>query len=356
MSSFICLFPWWEDGHISQCVKNNYCGLLFPLGIIPISLLLLLGYSCTHRHKTRLSGYGPIHIDIDDDRDGPKQHTGAQPYHITISRRVQLLETFVLLFDIISTFIILIRGYSAGPYGSVILSIYLFVLLVARQYNSTWSAVLQPHSEALYYVQWLCIAFIAHETLVSNVRGLVFIATLVRLGLFTDLILIHWTAPRTRDSHGDAHDNLRRDEGASTLSRLFFSWTDPLLWKAFRTGTLETSDLYMLNNQLSSSVITANFSTKTKSQLSFLWRIFQLLKFDLLRQGAWATVRSVFVFVPPILIKSILEYFEHPSNIELARNIWFYVFGLLISGLIAGISSCQCDCMFLREKKQNPTN
>jgi hypothetical protein len=76
------------------------------------------------------------------------------------------------------------------------------------------------------------------------------------------------------------------------------------------SATLHVSDLYELNHNHKSEVLAPQFSSIVNAPM--LSRLFGFFKYDLLRQGGWATVNSVAVFVPPILIRFIIEYLEAP--------------------------------------------
>lgn len=146
---------------------------------------------------------------------------------------------------------------------------------------------------------------------------------------------------QSSDCNNDTISEPGRDETASLLSRLTFFWVNDLIWKASRT-TLEASDLYPLNRKQISVILASRFRTTTASKNTLRWRIYHFFKYDLLGQGAWAAVMSIAVFIPPILIRLILEYMESPAGT--ARNTaWLYVGEILSSGLLAGIADCQCE-------------
>lgn len=257
-----------------------------------------------------------------------------------VPQRMRILEAFALILDIVISLILQIRTDHDKYLGTLLLSVFLVALVAARDHNSRLYPSLRSHSEALYYVQWACIVIIAQTKLDAQQSKLTQIAFLLRVVLFTGLILIHWMAPRV--AYGNIYTStLGRDERASLYSRFQFSWLNELLWKAFRAGPLERSDLYPLNKRLTSILVTPAFRTQTTYSLSMLGRIFQFMRADLLKQGVRAAVTSVAVFVPPLLIKRILEYLDSSSDIPI-RTAWYYVFGLLISSLIAGVADCQC--------------
>lgn len=345
MPSFSCPDPWWKDGYISQCPKDAYFAFLFPIAAVLFSICLLcLRQVCGRRQYRRPF---PAHDTIIPTNDNHGSRRAIQPYNVSIySRRMQIVETIVIAVDIIGFSAVLFGGFSTGPYGSLWLSVYLFVLSLARHHGCVSS--IGFHRQYLYLVQWVCILVVAHETLLTSVDTLTRLTILFRLGLYTGLIVIHWTTPRRPPSYktGDS-SSMSPGETASPFSWLLFTWVDGLLWKAFRTGTLQGTDMFPLNQRLASGKITSKLNKSTKFfQVSLIRRVFRVLMVDFMRQGAWATVTSVLVFVPPFLIKLILEYLEQPYDVVSRRNVWMYVFGLLAGSLAAGIADCHCNCRF----------
>ncbi|MCJ1312553.1 hypothetical protein MMC25_006227 [Agyrium rufum] len=122
-----------------------------------------------------------------------------------------------------------------------------------------------------------------------------------------------------------------------------FSWINGLVWKAFRR-TLEASDLYQLDRNQMSAILAPGFRATTIAALPLLWRLYHFFKLDVITQGTWAAVNSVMVFIPPMLIKGILQYLESPDGTA-RSTAWLYVIGLLISGLLISIPDCQCNWM-----------
>lgn len=352
MAALLCSSPWWTDGHVSACVEIRYLGFFIPVAASLTSVVLIcLWHFRLWNNKISNHSYEPLATDEDDGDNENTPHAESEPWRVPqcstmISWRLQILEAFLLSVDIIIGTVLLIHSH----HWTLLLSIYPLAILAIRllRHSSKLRMVLRGHSEALYCVQWLCIAPVAHAALTDQTHGRAFWAAPLRLGLITGLVLVHWTASRAPSKQQeDAWDGdgdsglLGRDETASLLSRLFFSWLDPLLWKAFRAGPLEPVDLYPLSHRLVSAIITQEFRAKSSSSLSIIWRAFHLLKLDLLRQGMWAALTGVLVFAPPYLIKLILEYLESPGDTR-TSTAWVFVLGLFVSSAVAGIAESQC--------------
>ncbi len=328
----LCPLPWWQDGHWTACVVDRYLRTLIPLASCLVSIALIIFYICyTRRRRPRSYGFAALPAAF----DGQK----ALQYQTAIPRPLQILEAAAIVTDAAITITHLVRRDDGVTFAAPLLSAYLLLLVVARDPRGELGARLPAHSAALYSVQLICTALI-----VASAEGFTRTTLLVRLGLFTALVLIHAAAPRAPmgkwvEADGDVRP-LGPEETASLLSRLAFSWIDGLLWKALRAGPLEAATLYPLGPANASAVVVPAFHRRS-APAPLIWRIFYFLRRDLLRQGAWAALSSIAVFVPPMLMRFILEYLESPTSTALS-TAWLSVGGLLVSSLIAGIGDCQC--------------
>ncbi|RAO67757.1 uncharacterized protein BHQ10_003769 [Talaromyces amestolkiae] len=64
----------------------------------------------------------------------------------------------------------------------------------------------------------------------------------------------------------------------------------------------------------------------------------------MLRQGGWAALNSVFILLPPVLIRAILQHLEYPDTI-LKSTAWLCAGGILVAGAVSSIAGSQCDWM-----------
>lgn len=306
---------------------------------------------------TYTQGFLPVASDDDDHRDD-EDHLEAltdqeHKVRVVISPRAQLLELVALIIDICACLTRIYHESDRKSVAAVVFPTYLAILLATRlrlsRGLSDLPTAIRAHAEALYCVQWPCLFFLAHTTWVVEADYFRLEVALIRLAAFTCLVLVHWTAPRLPEGHQEngasigTSKNPSREETASFLSALLFAWMEPLLWEAFRGRRLDASkvaDTYPLAHCLSSTIIASRFRAKTSSTKTILWRIFGFFKFELLKQGLWAALTGVLVFLPPIFIKLILEYLE--STTVKASTAWLYVFGLFAASFMAGLADCQC--------------
>ncbi|KAK3320254.1 putative ATP-dependent bile acid permease [Cercophora scortea] len=340
MTELLCTTPPWQDGHISRCVIET----LVPLSASLISFAILCLWQLIH-WKQHFGSHRPVasHADSFEGTAAEDKSTFHVRYTAKIPRPFRLLEAAGLFAEFIANLAFFITEESRASGAPLVFSAYLLALVVARSLaQHTTRAHLASHSASLYAVQLIYSAFAAHAALFDQHQAPSFTPILIRLGLFTGLVLIHGLAPRTPTHDGaDDFPVPGLEERASLISRLLFSWINSLLRKAYKAGPLEATDLFPLSPLRSSAVVVPQFHTKAHHGTSLLWRIFFLLKKDLLLQGAWAGASSVAVCLPPILIRFILEHLEAPETIT-RGTAWLCVTGLLVSNLIAGISNCQC--------------
>lgn len=333
---------WWIEENASLCQELRDIALIIPPVAILASLLSIYWSFRNLRRNQLLNGSQQEFLPFsynNRSEDVAPEPTHTKPCTPTISPPFQVLEAALLTIYIFVEIVIEVRGWSAGK---LLLPVYLVILIGARCAFPQLRALLRDNSEALYGVQCIYIVAIPQASLGTQ-PGAPWSYGWIHLALCAALLLIHWTAPRRPSSKDDLDaPAVGRDETASLLSGLSFSWMDGLLRKAFRAGSLEEPGLHALNRNLASAVVTQEFRTRTTPATSLLRRMFHYLKIDILRQGVWAAVNSIFVFVPAMLIKLILEDLESPDR-DTSQSAWPYVFGLLVASILAGAPACQCS-------------
>lgn len=301
--TLLCSSPIWIDGHVSDCVINNYLGKVVPLVTCLVSITI---HNIGHLFPfiSRTMSRNPNILERRTFYPDPKSST-------TISPRISQLEIAAIIADInISVFLLVGIEDTADHLEVFISALYstylLFLALVRKTLQDTnTSHELQRHSIVLYAIQLVCLAVINHALAIQKLGLFILTASLLRFVIFTVLCLCHWTAPRSttpriiKEDDWSPSDTSKQDR-ASTISRLTFSWLNGLVWKSFR-ATLEISDLYQLSHNHKSGIIIPRFQVKTPVTLSLLRRLYRVVKYDMLQQGGWAALNSLFVLLPPRL-------------------------------------------------------
>ncbi|KAI0160728.1 P-loop containing nucleoside triphosphate hydrolase protein [Xylariaceae sp. FL1272] len=245
-----------------------------------------------------------------------------------------------IVVDCILTAVLLVlRKYGVGI-ASPLVSAYLLALALLRDHRYGSRTHLDTHSSILYSLQALSIITITHSAFIKGLDNVTRIAQLMRLVLFLGLITIHGFAPRVETQQRDDNNPGSEENRASFFFRLTFPWANGLLWNAYRAGPLEKEDLGPLSYEQRSPFVVSFYDHNSTATLP--WNVFQFIKWDILQQGAWAAVTSVFVFVPPFLLKIILEYLDDMEYPSKNHDIWNAVAGILVAALMAGVTESQC--------------
>lgn len=336
----------WIDGHVSDCVIVNFLGKVIPFVICSASIAI---YGLKHL-------YPPILKAIFRYRKVPESrifNPEATPLAI-ISPRISQLEIGAILADIhISVFLLVGIGELTdhlATFISAVSSTYLlFLALVRKTLRETCVGYeLQHHSIVIYAIQVTCLAITNHAMIIKTTQIFVLTANILRFVVFIVLCLCHWTAPKlpiSRQLNGDDIStlNISKQETASFISCLTFSWLNDLVWKSFR-ATLEVYDLYQLPYRQKCGIIIPYFQSTTTATSPLLRRLYRIVKYDMLRQGGWAALNSVFILLPPVLIRAILQHLEYPETI-LKSTAWLCAGGILVAGAVSSIAGSQCDWM-----------
>lgn len=224
MSSLLCHFPWWEDGRVSLCMERSYPVPLTPIVASAISLVFIVWPYCFDRreYQSRPRGFEPVAGHGDGEVE-PSGVPTTQQCITAIHWHARILEDVCLVADLVVCTTTLIKGGERILAGTVLLSTWLLVSILCRHRDAELRGALQLHLERLYYAKWFCVSLTAHTEIVEQHEDLACFAILLRLIIYTGLVLIHWTAPRLPAHHEQESEaevinvlTLARDETAST--------------------------------------------------------------------------------------------------------------------------------------------
>ena len=131
------------------------------------------------------------------------------------------------------------------------------------------------------------------------------------------------------------------EEHASILSRITFGWVDGILWAGYRNpdNLLDLWDIPLSDKPV---VVLHKFQRFSGYNIRLIWRLLWHLSWSLLLQGFWALCAIVFIFVPVILLKLLLEYIEDPLHSS-KNAAWLYVVLLLAFGCLKAIAESQAS-------------
>lgn len=197
------------------------------------------------------------------------------------------------------------------------------------------------HTAALYWILWFISTALFRSKIVHPGPGIsqrLSIGTFVLNTILALIALISRKGNRNVILVREGEIEPSRETRASVLSILTFGWLDPLILSGWRKP-LEIERVWNVLPKEKAGAVLSNYRLFKKTGMLTI----HLLKFfaaDLLFQQIWSIIAALFIFVPTLLLKAILEYVEDPSSIP-ASTAWLYVVMLLGSGLVQGVADGQ---------------
>ena len=222
---------------------------------------------------------------------------------------------------------------------------YMMALAAVRLFSSTtkWHANLGiwNHTAILYGAQWLFEVVVFRSAIIHPRSGLSRALNITEFALSNLLVLVVLVSRKGNRAVVLEYENdlePSHEPLASVLSLASFSWVDSVVWLGYKK-TLELSDVWSLNPQDKATSVLADFRQMKKTH-GLALRLLFFFKRKVLIQGAWAMLSSIFMFLPTLLLKAILEYIEDPQ--DTSRNAaWLPVILLLFTGLVRAVSDGQ---------------
>lgn len=197
------------------------------------------------------------------------------------------------------------------------------------------------HSATLYITQWLLSVWIFRSVIVHP-RGWLSQATTIASFAITSVLVFIALGSRKGNTgvlleyEGDIEPS--QEPLASVLSLASFSWVDPIVWRGYRK-TLELADVWNVTLADKAETVLAHFRQVQKTH-SLAVRLLLHFKAQILIQGAWCMLASVFMFLPTLLLKAILEYLENTDTMPV-NVAWLYVILLFVTGVVQAVGDGQ---------------
>ncbi|KAL1958665.1 hypothetical protein VTO42DRAFT_4008 [Malbranchea cinnamomea] len=370
----VCDGPIWVVDDFSPCFQERFLNFIFPLTACGLSLLLITIHSLSHGLRNRrLKGYRPIpQIVVDHAEAGPASQEADDDVendlmlHKAISRTTEVslevdrprgrvllvvIEVLALISEIGINAALLSPAVGTGRLSKaptiarLSCWIYVFLLTVTRLLFATTErrnpVKLWKHTASLYGLLWLFIVFIFRSVIIHPPSGS--IATIVAVDFALSSLLIVLAATTRK---GNETLLVQREEGlappkdqfASVLSLLSFSWMDSLIWQGWKRS-LEICDVWNLRPSYQASAVLMDFR-RMKRTSALAVRLLRYFDRVLLIQGIWTIFAGLFTFLPTWLLKLILEHVEDPESVP--RNAaWLYVVLLFCCGVIQAVGDGQ---------------
>lgn len=197
------------------------------------------------------------------------------------------------------------------------------------------------HTASLYGLQWILTSLLFRSALIHPRSTLARNLVIAEFSLISALLIIALTSrkgnkPVTLDHKGDLKPS--KEPLASLFAIATFSWADSLVLTGYKR-TLELSDVWDLPMKDKAAAVIADFR-QVKRTCGLALFLLKYFKRSLLIQGAWAAFSNLFVFMPTLLLKAILEYVEDPRSVPV-NAAWFYVTLLFFTSLIQAVADGQ---------------
>lgn len=222
---------------------------------------------------------------------------------------------------------------------------YILFLVLVRLLLSTMDLFSAPrlwtHTALLYSAQWLFNIMVFRSAVIHPISRHALILSSVEFALSTLLFIIALTTRR-----GNKPVVVEREDGlepprhpmASLLSLATFAWLDPLVLKGYRQP-LELEDVWNLTPSQKAASVLSEFRQRQMTG-SLAWKLLRFFFGTILKQGAWTVFANLFVFVPSLLLKAILEYVENPRSTT-PNAAWLYAILLFCSAIVQGVADGQ---------------
>ncbi|KAJ5995063.1 hypothetical protein N7481_002040 [Penicillium waksmanii] len=360
-----CEGPVWAIDDLSRCFQRNV--LQLPLAACSLSLLLILvrlayRYVVSHKdvaYKVLVNDdAGEVPNSAETESDPmlfQAVQTESEHLQLEVDRprgeiAIVTLEIAALIGQL-ALYVVIFSTEGWGRHGGIpaIAGLvswgYILFLVLVRLLLSTMDLFSAPrlwtHTAILYSAQWLFNTMVFRSAVIHPISRNALILSSIQFSLTTLLFIIALTTRR-----GNKPVVVEREDGlepprhpmASLLSLATFAWLDPLVLKGYRQP-LELEDVWNLTpSQKAASVIT-DFR-KRQMTGSLAWKLIRFFIGTILKQGAWTVFANLFVFVPSLLLKAILEYVEDPRSTT-PNAAWLYATLLFCSAIVQGVADGQ---------------
>ncbi|KAJ5573698.1 uncharacterized protein N7459_008125 [Penicillium hispanicum] len=362
-----CEGPVWAIDDLSRCFQRNVLQVTLPLAACSLSLLVII-LRLAHRYAVSRKGvaYKVLPNDAADDEspNGPResesdpmlfQAVQSEQLELEVDRprgeiTVVTLEVAALIGQI-ALYVFVLSTHGWGRHGTIptmaglISWGYILFLVLVRLLLSTMDLFSAPrlwnHTAILYSCQWLFNVMVFRSAVIHPLSRRALVLSSIQFALSTLLFIIALTTRR-----GNKPVLIEREDGlepprhpmANLLSLATFAWLDPLVLKGYRQP-LELEDVWNLTPPQKAASVLSDFRKK-QMKGSLAWMLLRYFAGTILKQGAWTIFANLFVFVPSLLLKAILEYVEDPRSTT-PNAAWLYAILLFCSAIVQGVADGQ---------------
>ncbi|KAJ5562910.1 hypothetical protein N7461_001671 [Penicillium sp. DV-2018c] len=345
-----CQGPVWAIDDLSRCFQRNVLQVILPLTVCGASLLLVL-IRLAHRYVLTRKGVAYKVLpnnDSEDDVSNAMQEDESdtllfqaaqqeQP-QIEVDRprgevTVVLLEITALIGQV-AVYIFILSTQAWGRHGTLPAAAglvswgYILLLVVVRFLLSTLDLSTAPrlwtHTAFLYGFQWLFNVMVFRSAVIHPLSQRALILSSVQFTLSTGLLLVALTTRR-----GNKPVLIEREDGLEP----------PDIPRPGYRNPLELEDVWNLTPSQKAATVLKDFR-KRQMKGSLAWKLVRYFMGTILKQGAWTIFANLFVFMPSLLLKAILEYVEDPRSTT-PNAAWLYAILLFCCATVQGVADGQ---------------
>ncbi|CAG8111193.1 unnamed protein product [Penicillium olsonii] len=359
-----CQGPVWAIDDLSRCFQRNVLQVILPLTVCGASLLLILA-RLAHRYALTRKG---VAYKVLPTSDSEESTTAENDSDAMLSQAVQHEQTqvevdrprgevVIVLLEIaalvgqVAIYITILSTQAWGRHGTppaiagLVAWGYILFLVLVRFLLSTLDLFTAPrlwnHTAILYGLQWIFNIMVFRSAIIHPLSRRALILSSVQFSLSTVLLLIALTTRR-----GNKPVLVEREgkleppthPKASLLSLATFSWLDTLVLKGYRQP-LELQDVWNLTPSQKAANVLSDFR-KRQMKGSLAWKLIRYFMGTILEQGAWTIFANLFVFMPSLLLKAILEYVEDPRSTT-PNAAWLFAILLFCCATVQGVADGQ---------------
>ncbi|AOA61209.1 Transporter of the ATP-binding cassette (ABC) family [Komagataella phaffii CBS 7435] len=367
----------WDNDDISPCIRKSLLDSYLPAAIVVGSLLylLLIGAQQIKTHRKLYAkdetqpllepangsptDYSNTYGTIDYEEEQSTAELTTSQKHFDISRleplkddgtplglvkyvqrdgweKVKLiLEFVILIFQLVIAVVALFvpslnqewEGYKLTPIVRVFVWIFLFALGSIRALNKSGPFPLANIS-LLYYIVNIVPSALSFRSVLIHPQNSQLVNYYYSFQFINNTLLFLLLGSARVFDHPsvlfDTDDGVKPspENNSNFFEIVTYSWIDPLIFKAYKTP-LQFNDIWGLRIDDYAYFLLRRFKDLGFTR-TFTYKIFYFSKGDLAAQALWASIDSMLIFGPSLLLKRILEYVDNPGMTS--RNMaWLYV-------------------------------
>lgn len=337
----------WIGDDFQPRFQRQYLQTIFPLALCTTSVIAIIIRLVRHQLDRRKQAEHDSLVDLEEEEDLTLQTTRTHQSRVDLDAPrgefgVVAFELALLLGQLVIGVVGLLGTHSTKRYvftASIAFWSYLLLLALVRLYSTivriptTWLK-LWNHSASIYCLSWLLQVWTFRSTILhgrSRLHRHLTVSSFVLTSTLSLLVLLSRRGNRVVQVEYEDDIPPPREPLSSILGKISFAWCDAIVWQGFKKP-LEMKDVWNIAMKDKAENVLARFRQVKKTHMLAV-RLLLFFQGQVVLQGLWCAISSVFMFMPTLILKAILEYLEDPT--PAARSTaWLNVILLFVAGII----------------------